>query len=147
MGTQQILLIVLSVIIVGVAVAVGITMFATQATNSNRQALVGELQNFGAAAMQYYKTPASQGGGGGSATVGFGADLAAAKAGVGVAMGFAADGTLTDDTGTFTLGWTSVTVITITGVGTEKTKAGDLVSAKMTVTATDASPLATVVLK
>jgi hypothetical protein len=145
MGTQQILLIVLSVIIVGVAVAVGITMFATQATNSNRQALVGELQNFGAAAMQYYKTPASQGGGGGSATVGFGADLAAAKAGVGIAMGFAADGTLTDDTGTFTLGYTSETVITITGVGTEKTKAGDLVEAVITVNAANASPLTTTI--
>ena len=143
MGTQQILLIVLSVIIVGVAVAVGITMFATQATNSNRQALVGELQNFGAAAMQYYKTPASQGGGGGSAVVGFGADLAAAQAGVGVAMGFAADGTLTDDTGTFTLGWTSATVITISAVGTEKTKAGDNVSALMTVNAANASPMST----
>jgi hypothetical protein len=146
MGTQQILLIVLSVIIVGVAVAVGITMFATQATNSNRQALVGELQNLGAAAMQYYKTPAGQGGGG-AGTPGFGADLAAAKAGVGVAMGFATDGTLTDDTGTFTLGWTSASVITITAVGTEKTKAGDLVSATLTVTATAANPMATAIIK
>jgi hypothetical protein len=146
MGTQQILLIVLSVIIVGVAVAVGITMFATQATNSNRQALVGELQNFGAAAMQYYKTPASQGGGGG-ASPGFGVDLPAAKAGVGIAMGFAAAGTLTDDTGTFTLGWTSASVITITGVGTEKTKAGDLVQATITVNAAAASPLTTAIIK
>ncbi len=145
MGTQQILLIVLSVIIVGVAVAVGITMFATQATNSNRQALVGELQNFGAAAMQYYKTPASQGGGGGSGTVGFGANITAAKAGVGIAMGFADDGTLTDDTGTFTLGYTSSTVITITGEGTEKTKAGVLVKAVVTVTASAASPLTTTI--
>jgi hypothetical protein len=147
MGTQQILLIVLSVIIVGVAVAVGITMFATQATNSNRQALVGELQHFGAAAMQYYKTPAGQGGGGGTGTVGFGADLAAAKVGVGIAMGFKADGTMTDDTGTFTLGYVDSDTITITGVGTEKTKSGDLVSAMTTVTATDASPLQTTVIK
>lgn len=147
MGTQQILLIVLSVIIVGVAVAVGITMFSTQASNSNRQALVGELQHFGAAAMQYYKTPAPQGGGGGTGVVGFGADLASAKAGVGIAMGFSATGTMTDDTGTFTLGYVSPTVITITGVGTEKTKSGDLVSAMTTVTATNASPLTTTVLK
>ncbi len=147
MGTQQILLIVLSVIIVGVAVAVGITMFATQATNSNRQALVGELQNFGAAAMQYYKTPVSQGGGGGTGTVGFGANLAAAKLGVGVAMGFLAAGTLTDDTGTFTLGYTDSDTIDITGEGTEKTKAGELVKAKVTVTATAASPLATAIIK
>ncbi|HNX00523.1 MAG TPA: hypothetical protein PLE74_12485 [Candidatus Cloacimonadota bacterium] len=146
MGTQQILLIVLSVIIVGVAVAVGISMFATQATNSNRQAIVAELQNFGAAAIQYYKTPSTLGGGG-NGTPGFGADLTAAKAGVGIAMGFLPAGTLTDDTGTFTLGWTSASVITVTGVGTEKTKAGDLVSAKMTVTATDANPMATQILQ
>jgi hypothetical protein len=38
-------------------------------------------------------------------------------------------------------------VITITGVGTEKTKAGDFVSARMTITATNASPLATAILK
>jgi hypothetical protein len=147
MGTQQILLIVLSVIIVGVAVAVGISMFATQATNSNRQAIVSELQNYGAAAIQYYKTPSSLGGGG-AGTPGFGANLAAVKAGVGVIMGFdATAGTLTDDTGVFTLGWTSASVITITGVGTEKTKAGDLVSARMTITATDANPMATTILK
>jgi len=147
MGTQQILLIVLSVIIVGVAVAVGITMFATQASNSNRQALVGELQHFGAAAMQYYKTPAGQGGGGGTGTVGFGADLSAAKAGVGIAMGFNSTGSMTDDTGTYTLGYVSSNVITITGVGTEKTKSGDLVSAVTTVTATAPSPLSTTILK
>ncbi len=39
MGTQQILLIVLSVIIVGIAVAVGITMFNQQAENSNQKCL------------------------------------------------------------------------------------------------------------
>jgi hypothetical protein len=147
MGTQQILLIVLSVIIVGVAVAVGITMFATQATNSNRQALVGELQHFGAVAMQYYKTPVGQGGGGGTSVVGFGADLTAAKAHVGVAMGFLPAGTLTDDTGTFTLGYTDADTITVTGVGTEKTKAGDYVEAMVTVTATASSPLVTTIVK
>jgi hypothetical protein len=145
-GTQQILLIVLSVIIVGVAVGVGISMFSTQATNSNRQAIISELQNFGATAMQYYKTPSSMAGGG-AGTPGFGANLTAAKAGVGLTMGFLTAGTLTDDTGVFTLGWTSASVITITGVGTEKTKAGDLVSAKLTVTATDVSPMATTILK
>lgn len=62
MGTQQILLIVLSVIIVGVAIAVGITMFNNQAYNSNQQAVAGELQNYGAQAVQFWKTPQSQGG-------------------------------------------------------------------------------------
>jgi hypothetical protein len=64
MGTQQILLIVLSVIIVGVAIAVGITMFNNQAYNSNQQAVAGELQSYGAQCIQYWKTPVSQGGAG-----------------------------------------------------------------------------------
>lgn len=64
MGTQQILLIVLSVIIVGVAIAVGITMFNNQAYNSNQQAVAAELQNYGSQVVQYWKTPISQGGAG-----------------------------------------------------------------------------------
>ncbi|HRY83961.1 MAG TPA: hypothetical protein P5533_04940 [Candidatus Cloacimonadota bacterium] len=64
MGTQQILLIVLSVIIVGVAIAVGITMFRNQAYNSNVQAVSSELNNYGAQALQWWKTPLSQGGAG-----------------------------------------------------------------------------------
>jgi hypothetical protein len=65
MGTQQILLIVLSVIIVGVAIAVGITMFRNQAYNSNQTAITGELQSYASQVVQWLKTPASQGGGGG----------------------------------------------------------------------------------
>ncbi|MCF7859009.1 MAG: hypothetical protein K9N07_06745 [Candidatus Cloacimonetes bacterium] len=64
MGTQQILLIVLSVIIVGIAVAVGITMFNAQATNSNRQAIMGDMNNLASSALAFYKTPQTHGGGG-----------------------------------------------------------------------------------
>lgn len=62
MGTQQILLIVLSVIIVGIAVAVGITMFNAQAVNSNRSACISDMNNFASQAQAYYKTPVSHGG-------------------------------------------------------------------------------------
>ncbi|MBN1326603.1 MAG: hypothetical protein JW996_01505 [Candidatus Cloacimonetes bacterium] len=68
MGTQQILLIVLSVIIVGIAVAVGITMFNQQAFNSNRNACIADLNNFASQAMAFYKTPTSHGGHGNAAT-------------------------------------------------------------------------------
>ena len=68
MGTQQILLIVLSVVIVGIAIAVGITMFNTQAKNSARQAIIADMTNFAASTMAYYRTPASQGGSGYGAT-------------------------------------------------------------------------------
>ncbi|MCK9332595.1 MAG: hypothetical protein M0Q19_05395 [Candidatus Cloacimonetes bacterium] len=65
MGTQQILLIVLSVIIVGVAIAVGISMFNSQAYNSNKSGIAADAQSFATQIVQYYKTPESQGGYGG----------------------------------------------------------------------------------
>ncbi|MCK4357539.1 MAG: hypothetical protein KAW92_02110 [Candidatus Cloacimonetes bacterium] len=64
MGTQQVLLIVLAVIIVGVAVAVGITMFSTQSSSSNREALKADLMNIAAESLSWYKTPAGMAGGG-----------------------------------------------------------------------------------
>jgi len=136
MGTQQILLIVLSVIIVGVAVAVGIQMFNTQAMNSNRQAIVGDLKTLGAQVMQYYRTPSSQGGGGSSIADGGEDDL------VGF-MGWA-DNPDTTDTGVFTLDITAANVVEIVGVGTETGNNGTSgVSAKLTVTCTASAPLAT----
>ncbi len=64
MGTQQILLIVLSVIIVGVAVVVGILMFNNQGYNSNKQAVASDLTTYGSLVIQWWKTPSAQGGAG-----------------------------------------------------------------------------------
>ena len=64
MGTQQVLLIVLGVIIVGVAVAVGITMFITQSASSNREALKADLMNYATQTLSWYKAPTSMAGGG-----------------------------------------------------------------------------------
>jgi len=64
MGQQQLLLIVLSVIIVGIAVVVGLTMFQTSAVDANRNAIIGDLTNLAAKAQQFYKKPTSLGGGG-----------------------------------------------------------------------------------
>ena len=66
MGTQQILLIVLSVIIVGAAIAVGIQMFNNQAYSANKSAIAADAQSFASQVVQYYKTPISQGGAGGT---------------------------------------------------------------------------------
>ena len=66
MGTQQILLIVLSVIIVGAAVAVGIQMFNSQGASSARSACIMDMNNFAAMAIAWYKTPLSLGGAGGT---------------------------------------------------------------------------------
>jgi Tfp pilus assembly protein PilE len=64
MGQQQLLLIILSVIIVGIAIAVGINMFQTNAVDSNRQAVVSDVMNLGAKAHRFYRTPTSLAGGG-----------------------------------------------------------------------------------
>lgn len=65
MGTQQLLLIVVGGIIVVVAIAVGITLFESNAQNSNREQIIGDIDNLGATAQQYYRRPVSFGGGGG----------------------------------------------------------------------------------
>ncbi len=65
MGLQQILLIVLSVIIVGIAIAVGFAMFQSQAMRSHRQAIVSQINTMMVEALAHQKTPASMGGGGG----------------------------------------------------------------------------------
>jgi len=64
MGQQQLLLIVLGVIIVGIAVVVGINLFNANATNANRDGVISDLNNLGAMAQQFYKKPTSMGGGG-----------------------------------------------------------------------------------
>jgi Tfp pilus assembly protein PilE len=63
MGQQQLLLIILGVIIVGIAVAVGINMFSAQASSANRDAVAGELQNLASMAQQFYRRPQAMGGG------------------------------------------------------------------------------------
>jgi hypothetical protein len=64
MGTQQILMIVLSVIVVGAAIAVGIVMFDTQATNSARDQVASQLSQFAVGAQGWYRTPTMMGGAG-----------------------------------------------------------------------------------
>ena len=66
MGQQQLLLIILGVIVVGIAVAVGITMFNDSAVSANRDAVTNDLMNFASRAQQYYRRPTALGGGGGS---------------------------------------------------------------------------------
>jgi len=63
MGQQQLLLIVLGVIIVGIAVVVGINVFTAQNTNSNRDAVTSDLTQLASMAQQFYKKPSALGGG------------------------------------------------------------------------------------
>ncbi len=63
MGQQQLLLIVLGVIVVGIAVVVGINLFNANAEEANKDGIVSDCTNLGAMAQQFYKKPASMGGG------------------------------------------------------------------------------------
>jgi hypothetical protein len=63
MGQQQLLLIVLGVIVVGIAIVVGINLFNANAVSANRDGVISDLNNLGAMAQQFYKKPASMGGG------------------------------------------------------------------------------------
>jgi len=63
MGTQQLLLIVVGVILIGIMIAVGLFMFRDQAAATNRDALANDLVHHAAAAQQYYRVPRAFGGG------------------------------------------------------------------------------------
>ncbi len=126
MGTQQILLIVLSVIIVGVAIAVGISMFNSQAYNSNKTAIAADAQSFATQVVQYYKTPKSQGGGGNT--------LPTTADTLGTYLGWGGD-TTTNDNGTYTVAIPESGNPTITGVG-KAVKSGSGKSPKIVATVT-----------
>lgn len=64
MGQQQLLLIVLGVIIVGIAVVVGINVFTASSKNANRDAVISDLTTLAAMAQQHYRKPTAMGGGG-----------------------------------------------------------------------------------
>ena len=103
MGQQQLLLIVLGTIIVGVAVVVGINMFTTGAINAERDALLQDVNNIASSAAAYWRKPAALGGGardfsGITDVVVFGADSSNAN-------------------GSFVLSGAGVAVFTITATG------------------------------
>jgi len=68
MGQQQLLLIVLGIIIVGIAVVVGINVFTASSSQTNRDAVISDLTNLASMAQQFYRKPAALGGGGNTFT-------------------------------------------------------------------------------
>lgn len=119
MGQTQILFIVLSVIIVGIAVAVGITQFNQSAVESNRNNLLLDCQNIIATAQQWYRKPTALGGGGGSF------DDLTSLAQIGVDSSNA--------NGSYVLGaGTGGNDLEVVGTGTERDDAGDFITVTMT---------------
>lgn len=64
MGQQQLLLIVLGIIVVGMAVAFAIAMFRQGAIDSKRDLVMNENANLANMAIQFYRKPLMLGGGG-----------------------------------------------------------------------------------
>lgn len=64
MGQQQILLIVLGLVVIAIAVAVGMSLFRAHAINSKRDILINETIDMAAQAIGYYKRTREFGGGG-----------------------------------------------------------------------------------
>ncbi|MDH4069198.1 MAG: hypothetical protein OEV30_02125 [Ignavibacteria bacterium] len=63
MGTQQLLLIVLGLILLGIAVTAGIFLFQDQSAATNRDEIANDLVYFAAQAQKFYRRPAVLGGG------------------------------------------------------------------------------------
>jgi len=66
MGQQQLLLIILGVIVVGIAIAVGISQFSAHSNQANKDGVTSSLVNIAANAYQYRIRPTTMGGGGNS---------------------------------------------------------------------------------
>lgn len=124
MGQVQLLLIVLSIILVGVAVDVGMTMFQDYATSSNRDAVTIDMLNLAMKAQSFHRKPASMAGGNNTF-----AGLTADEAGLAklTAKPKNANGAYT----IMTAG-TSSTVI-LKGVGVEKGHDGNPIQLHMTI--------------
>ncbi|HVN49719.1 MAG TPA: hypothetical protein VMU30_12970 [Bacteroidota bacterium] len=63
MGQQQIILTVLTVIIVGIAIVVGIDLFQANNISTNRDAMMNDINNLVGNAHAYYLKPSFLGGG------------------------------------------------------------------------------------
>ena len=63
MGQQQLLLIVVGIIIVGIAVIIGINIYHANSIETNRNNVTNELVNLAADAQKYFRKPREYGGG------------------------------------------------------------------------------------
>jgi hypothetical protein len=116
MGQQQLLLIVLGVIIVGIAVILGILIFQQNAVDQKRDLVVNEILHISEIAQQYYKKPTSLAGGGNSFT------------GWSIPPQF-----VNGANGSYTATVTP-TLVEITGIGNEVVSGNDMIEVKTYVT-------------
>ena len=118
MGQQQLLLIVLSVIIVGIAITLGITLFSANAIEQKRNEVINECALLASEAQLYYRRPVTLGGGGKSF---LGWEIPQEYQTT-VAGSFSLSAAVTSDE------------VIITGTGNEEVTAGDSIKVEMRVT-------------
>ncbi|MCD4664749.1 MAG: hypothetical protein K8R68_05705 [Bacteroidales bacterium] len=138
MGQQQLLLIVLSVIIVGIAIVVGINMFSSSAAAANQDSVVNDCMDIASRAHQYLIKPGGMGGGGGAFT--------------GVTMAILETSTVLleyeNDNGYYTIGTITATTAQIIGLGKTLGKDGKVCQVTTTITyATGAVTMSTVIVR
>ena len=63
MGTQQLLLIIIGMIVLAAAIAVGNLLFNAHAESSTKDTIISECMNLGSLAQQYYNKSMEMGGG------------------------------------------------------------------------------------
>ena len=118
MGQQQLLLIVLSVLIVGIAITLGITLFSANAIEQKRNEVINECALLASEAQLYYRRPVTLGGGG--------------KSFIGWEIPQEYQTTVA---GSFSISASvSSNEVIITGTGNEVVTAGDSIKVEMTVT-------------
>ncbi len=66
MGQQQFLMIFLSIVILGIAIAAGVELFGANRTTANRDAIIHDMNEIAVDAIRYKAKPRFMGGGGGS---------------------------------------------------------------------------------
>jgi len=104
MGQQQLLLLILAAIIVGIAIVMGINMFGENAVQANQDAVTQDVLTIASRAQGWYRRPTQMGGGGRTfdgmtlATLNFGG---------------------TSDNGIYDIGAPTGQSFTVTGTGTE----------------------------
>lgn len=64
MGQQQLLLLILAAVIVGVAIVLGINMFAQNSAQANQEAVMQDVLTISSRAQAWYRRPIQLGGGG-----------------------------------------------------------------------------------
>jgi hypothetical protein len=120
LGQQQILLIVLGLIVIGIAIAISMQLFRQGAIDNKRDLLVNECNSLASMAIGYFKKPREFGGGGRSF------------------IGWQIPGSMqSTTTGNYTITNVQHDELEITGTGTEVVTSPDSIEVRTTVTASD----------